>query len=156
MSDAVERAGAATGDQWIRAQRLLDAPPDRVHRAWSDPEELASWYCRAVEGSLLVGAGSTLVWSDRQLRIDVLESDPPAGFRFRWSAADGGPAGSTVTITIDKHGYGSRVILEDGPFDVSLPGAGQAFGTAAVEWGAALANLRARVDFGVDLRRPVR
>ena len=146
----------ALHDQWIRAQRLLDAPPDRVHRAWSDPEELASWYCRAVEGSLLVGAGSTLVWSDRQLHIDVLESDPPVRFRFRWSTADGRPAGSTVTVIIDKHGYGSRVTLDDGPFDLSRPGVAQAYGAAAEAWGAALANLRARVDFGVDLRRPVR
>lgn len=156
MSDMANGSGAALGDHWIRAQRLLDAPPDRVHRAWSDPEELASWYCRTVEGSLLVGAGSTLVWSDRQLHVDVLESDPPVRFRFRWSAADGRPAGSTVTVTIDKHGYGSRVSLEDGPFDLALPGAGQSFGAAAEAWGAALANLRARVDFGVDLRRPVR
>ena len=28
----------------------------RVHRAWSDPEELASWFPRQVEGSLTVGA----------------------------------------------------------------------------------------------------
>ncbi len=156
MSDQATTDDDALRDQWIRAQRLLDAPPERVHRAWSDPEELASWLCRAVEGSLLVGARSTLLWSDRSLVIDVLESDPPSRFSFRWTAAPSHPAATTVTITIDRYGYGSRVTLEDGPFDVALPGMALAFGDAAVDWGQAIANLRARVDFGVDLRRPVR
>jgi len=156
MSDQATMGGDTLREQWIRAQRFLDAPPERVHRAWSDPEELAAWLCRAVEGSLLVGARSTLVWSDRSLVIDVLESDPPARFRFRWAAAPAHPASTIVTVTMDKFGYGSRITLDDGPFDVTLPGIAQAFGEAAVDWGQALANLRARVDFGVDLRRPVR
>ena len=63
---------------------------------------------------------------------------------------------TTVSVTVDRNGYGSRVTLEDGPFDLTLPGMAQAYGEAAVAWGEALANLRARVDFGVDLRRPVR
>ena len=39
---------------------------------------------------------------------------------------------------------------------IAAPGAAEAYGQTAEGWGAALANLRARVDFGVDLRRPVR
>jgi len=156
MTDQATTGDDALREQWIRAQRLLDAPPDRVHRAWSDPEELSAWYCRSVEGSLLVGARSTLQWADRSLVIDVLESDPPGRFRFRWVMTPDRPAGSTVTVTIERYGYGSRVTLDDGPFDVTQPGIAQAFGDAAERWGQALANLRARVDFGVDLRRPVR
>ena len=141
---------------WVRSQRLLDAPPDRVHRAWSDPEELAAWFCRSVEGSLLVGARSELVWSDRRIAIELLESDPPGRFGFRWAPVPGATATTVVGVTIERVGYGSRVSLEDGPFDLEDPGAGDAFGRTAEMWGAAMANLRARVDFGVDLRRPVR
>ena len=140
---------------WVRARRLLDSPPDRLHRAWSDPDELSAWFCRAVTGSLSVGARSTLVWSDREVDIDVLESDPPSRHRFRWSSGRGA-ADTVVTVTIERFGYGSRLTLEDGPFDVSTPDRVQAFGDAAESWGEALANLRARVDFGQDLRRPVR
>ena len=139
----------------VRSQRLLDAPPDRVHRAWSDPEELSAWFCRAVHGSLLAGARSTLVWSDREVDIEVLDSDPPNRFRFRWSPAPGIPP-TEVTVTIDRVGFGSRVTVEDGPFDPANPGAVQVALAGAESWGAAMANLRARVDFGTDLRRPVR
>jgi uncharacterized protein YndB with AHSA1/START domain len=157
MSDVTEPTpGVNLHDHWVRAVRLLDAPPERAHRAWSDPEELGAWFCRAVEGSLLVGARSTLLWSDRRIPMDVLESEPPTGFRFRWSLAKGEVGWTTVTVRIAGYGYGSRVSLEDGPFDLAQPGMAEAFGIAAEGWGEALANLRARVDFGVDLRRPVR
>ena len=43
-----------------------------------------------------------------------------------------------------------------GPFELEAPGATDAYGRTAELWGAALANLRARIDFGADLRRPVR
>jgi uncharacterized protein YndB with AHSA1/START domain len=147
---------ASLHDRWVRARRLLDAPPDRVHRAWTDPEELAAWFCRVVEGSLLVGARSVLVWSDRTVNVDVLESEPPVRFRFRWSLMPDGSGPTVVTVTIERNGFGSRVTLEDGPFDLTVPGGADAFGEAATGWGDALANLRARVDFGVDLRRPLR
>jgi uncharacterized protein YndB with AHSA1/START domain len=153
MSDPERSDG---GPAWVRAERFLDASPDRAHRAWSDPEELASWFCRSVVGSLLPGARSDLVWSDRRIAIDVLESDPPSRFRFRWTPVAGASATTTVTVTIDPYGYGSRVTLEDGPFDLDAPGAAEAYGRTAELWGSALANMRARIDFGADLRRPVR
>jgi uncharacterized protein YndB with AHSA1/START domain len=147
----------ADGSQaWVRAERFLDASPDRAHRAWSDPEELASWFPRSVVGSLLPGARSDLVWSDRRVAIDVLESDPPSRFRFSWTPIAGVSATTVVTVTIEAYGYGSRVTLEDGPFDLAVAGAAGAYGRIAELWGSALANLRARIDFGADLRRPVR
>lgn len=141
---------------FVRSQRLLDAPPDRVHRAWSDPDELSGWLCRSVEGSLMVGARSDLVWSDRRITIEILESDPPNRFGFRWAPVAGTPLTTVVTVVIERVGYGSRVTLQDGPFDLADPVAVAAFGQIAESWGAAMANLRARTDFGVDLRRPVR
>jgi uncharacterized protein YndB with AHSA1/START domain len=43
---------------WVRVTRRIDASPARVHRFWSDPEDLASWFPRQVEGSLTVGTRS--------------------------------------------------------------------------------------------------
>jgi uncharacterized protein YndB with AHSA1/START domain len=140
-------------ERWIRVDRRLDAPMDRVHRAWSDPDELAGWFPRKVEGSLTVGTRSVLTWHDRRIPIDVLASDPPSLFRFRWSWPTGDEYQTTVTVRFEPEGYGTLVHLEDGPFDISRPGVIDAWEEGLEGWGEALSNLRAQVDYSVDLRR---
>jgi uncharacterized protein YndB with AHSA1/START domain len=138
--------------RWVRAVALLDAPPERAHRAWSDPEEMSAWFPRAVRGSLSVGARSELEWRDRIIPLDVLESEPPRIFRFRWHWLPDHGYPTEVTVRIERMGYGSRIVLTDGPFDLTLPGVADAYHEAAEGWGGALVNLRARVDMGTDLR----
>ncbi len=46
----------------IQMDRIVDAPPDRVYRAWSDADTMRQWLCYEVRGSLLPGARSTLVF----------------------------------------------------------------------------------------------
>ncbi len=145
MSDDTER--------WIRVDRRLDAPRERVHRSWSDPDELAAWFPRTVEGSLTVGTRSILTWHDRRIPIDVLASDPPTLFRFRWSWPTGDDYQTTVTVRLEPQGYGTLVHLEDGPFDISRPRVIDAWAEGLEGWGEALSNLRAQVDYSVDLRR---
>ena len=43
--------------------------------------------------------------------------------------------------------------LEDGPFDLTQPGVLDAYAECLSGWGERLANLRAVVDFSIDLRR---
>jgi uncharacterized protein YndB with AHSA1/START domain len=138
--------------RFVRVVALLDAPPERTHRAWSDPEEMASWFPKSVRGSLSVGARSELEWRNRIVPVDVLESEPPGIFRFRWHWLPDNGYPTEVTVLITRNGYGSRVSLTDGPFDLTLPGVADAFLEAAEGWGGALVNLRARVDLGSDLR----
>ena len=140
-------------ERWIRIERRLDAPRDRVHRAWSDPDELAGWFPRQVEGSLTVGTRSVLTWHDRRIPIDVLASDPPTLFRYRWSWPTGDDYQTTVTVQLEQQGYGTLVRLEDGPFDLSRPGVLDAWAEGLEGWGDALTNLRAQVDYSVDLRQ---
>jgi uncharacterized protein YndB with AHSA1/START domain len=140
-------------ERWIRVERRLDAPQDRVHRAWSDPDEMAAWFPRRVEGSLTVGTRSILTWHDRRIPIDILASDPPTLFRFRWSWPTGDEYQTTVTVQLEPQGYGTLVRLEDGPFDISRPGVIDAWAEGLEGWGEALSNLRAQVDYSVDLRR---
>lgn len=147
MTDA-----APAGERWIEVERRLDAPRERVHRAWSDPDELAAWFPRTVEGSLTVGTRSTLTWHDRRIPIDVLASDPPTLFRFRWSWPTPDSYQTTVTVQLEPQGYGTLVRLQDGPFDLSQPGVIDAWAEALEGWGEALSNLRAQVDYSVDLR----
>ena len=60
---------------------------------------------------------------------------------------------TTVTVTITPRGYGSLVTLEDGPFDLTRPRVLDAYGECLEGWGEALSNMRAVVDYSVDLRR---
>src|SRR4029079_15488636 len=54
-------------ERTVRIVRRLDAPPERVCGAWSDPDELARWFPRRVEGGLAVGVRTTLVWTDKRV-----------------------------------------------------------------------------------------
>ena len=144
---------ATLRERYVRITKLLEAPPARVHRAWSDPEEIATWFPRVVEGSLSEGAHSVLTWHDRRIPIHVLESDPPVTFRFRWTWPPPDDYATQVTVKLAPHGYGTRLTLVDGPFDLTIPGVLEAYEEALQGWGETIACLRAQIDFSVDLRR---
>ena len=97
----------------VRLQRKLDAPPYRAYRAWSAPEALSEWFPDAVEGSLAVGARSTLVFPDQRVWWDVLLAEPYSRFRFRWPWLADESWVTVVTVSITSRGYGSLVTLED-------------------------------------------
>ena len=138
--------------RWVRMRRRFDAPPERVYRVWSDPEELARWFPDRVEGGLAVGSRSTLVWPDQRAWLDVTEARPNRDFIFRWPGLAEKEFVTDVRVTIDPAGYGSRLELVDGPFALDAPGAIDAWATAIEVWSDALAKLRAHLDFSVDLR----
>ena len=138
--------------RWIRMERVLDASPARVHRAFSDPGALAEWFPVQVEGSLAPGTRSVLIWPDRRLWWDVLASEPERSFRFRWPWGSEETLQTEVTINFEARGYGTRLTLTDGPFDLARPGVLDAYADALEGWGEALAQLRASVDFSVELR----
>lgn len=136
----------------IRMVRRLNAPPERVFRAWSAPEELARWFPERIEGGLAVGARSVLVWPDRRVWWDVIEAHPNRAFVFRWQRLPDERLITRVHVTIDPAGYGSRLELVDGPFLLGQAGAIDAWAETIEIWGEALAMLRAHLDFSVDLR----
>lgn len=139
--------------RWVHVSRRMDGSTARVHRAWTDPDELCSWFPRQVEGSLSVGARSVLTWHDRRVPIEVLASDPPSLFRFRWSWPPDDSIQTVVTVQLADQGYGTWLTMSDGPFDVTTPAGLDAYAEALLGWGEAITNLRAQVDFSVDLRR---
>jgi uncharacterized protein YndB with AHSA1/START domain len=136
-----------------RIQRHLDGEPYRVYRAWSSPEALSEWYPDRVEGSLAPGTRSTLVFRDERVWWDVIEASPDHRFQFRRPWLPDDEWTTVVSVTITPRGYGSLVTVEDGPFDLTQPGVLDAYAAALAGWAEWLANLRAVIDYSVDLRR---
>ncbi len=93
-----------------------------------------------------------LVWPDRRVWWDVIEAHPSRAFVFRWPWLPDERLITTVRVTIEPAGYGSRLDLADGPFPLDQPGAIDAWAEALQTWGETLAMLRAHLDFSVDLR----
>jgi uncharacterized protein YndB with AHSA1/START domain len=137
----------------IEMERIMDAPPDRVYRMWSDPETLPQWLCYQIRGSLLPGARSVLVFPRHQIDIDVLGAEPDSRFKFRWAHRGDGDLATEVTISIRPKGWGSVVSLSDGPYDTDDESALDEYARAIEIWAAALTQLRASVDYSVDLRK---
>jgi uncharacterized protein YndB with AHSA1/START domain len=142
----------STLQRWVRMRRRLTAAPERVFRAWADPEELARWFPEQVEGGLSVGSRSVLVWSERRVWWDVVEANPSRSFVFRWPWFPDDGLVTTVRVTIEASGYGSRLALEDGPFPIGQPNGLDAWAKSIEGWSEALAMFRAHLDFSVGLR----
>jgi uncharacterized protein YndB with AHSA1/START domain len=139
-------------ERMIAMERSVDAPPDRVYRMWSDADTMNQWLSFAVEGSLLPGARSVLVFPRQRIEVDVLDAEPYSRMRFRW--LHGSPSGvvTEVTVIIAPRGWGSRVALTDGPYDTDSEEGLDAYAEAIEIWAAALTQMRASVDYSIDLR----
>lgn len=120
---------------------------DSRSRTWADPEELARWFPERIEGGLVVGSRSVLVWSDRRRWWEVTQARPNGTFVFRWPWLPDEGLITEVRVTIRPAGYGSLLELEDGPFPLDSPGAIDAWAEAIEVWSDALAMLRAHLDF---------
>jgi hypothetical protein len=84
---------------------------------------------------------------------DVVEAEPSSTFVFRRPSSSDEQLITTVRVTIDPVGYGSRLQLEDGPFPLDEASGLDAWAKAVERWSEALTMLRAHLDFSVDVRR---
>lgn len=137
----------------IELDRVVDAPPDRVYRMWSDPDTMNQWLSYQVRGSLLPGARSTLVFPRHEIEVDVLDAQPDSLFRFRWHHLGTTPLATEVSVTIQPKGWGSLVTITDGPYDVADESVLDEYARAIEIWAVGLTQLRASVDYSVDLRK---
>jgi uncharacterized protein YndB with AHSA1/START domain len=137
----------------IDMERIVDAPPERVYRMWSDPDSIPQWLCYQIRGSLTPGARSVLVFPRQQIEIDVLEAEPNTRFKFRWIHSAEMDLATEVTISVRAKGYGSVVSLVDGPYQTDVEIMLDEYARAIEIWAAALTQLRASVDYSIDLRK---
>jgi uncharacterized protein YndB with AHSA1/START domain len=139
-------------ERWIRLERSLRAPNERVFRVWSDPEELPRWLPDKLEGSLAVGSRSTLLWRRQRIWWDVTAAEPNHRFAVKMPWLPDGGVVTTFEVALEPEGYGTRLRFENGPFRIDEPGVFEAWERALEAWVEALAMLRAFVDFSTDLR----
>jgi uncharacterized protein YndB with AHSA1/START domain len=137
----------------VDVERIVDAPPDRVYRMWSDPDAMSQWLCYQVRGSLLPGARSVLVFPRFQIEIDVLEAEPDRLFRVRWLHPGDLGLATEVAVDIKPKGWGSVMTLRDGPYDTAVEAVLDEYARAIEIWSVSLTQLRAMVDYSVDLRK---
>ena len=140
-------------ERMISMERIVDAPPDRVYRMWSDADTMSQWLSYQVQGSLLPGARSVLVFPRNRIEIDVLEAEPDRRFKFRWLHQGERDLATEVTVSIAPKGWGSVITLTDGPYDAEVPELLDEYARAIEIWAAGLTQLRASVDYSVDLRK---
>jgi uncharacterized protein YndB with AHSA1/START domain len=130
----------------IESRIEIDAPIDRVWRAWTNPEELRRWFTDDARGS--AERGATLVWVWR----DVVEARAPERVVLE-TAVPGGDV-QRLEVTLRRNGDGTSVELAQS----GLPeGPGSEAMLQAMEsgWLLGLAILKqyAEEHFGQDCRR---
>jgi uncharacterized protein YndB with AHSA1/START domain len=70
----------------VRFERRLAHPPEKVWRAITDPDQLASWFPADIEGDREVGGRLRFVMreGDDGGEGEVTEHDPPRLFEYTW------------------------------------------------------------------------
>jgi uncharacterized protein YndB with AHSA1/START domain len=139
-------------ERWIRIERSLRSSTERAYRAFTDPEEIIRWFCLRVDGSLAVGTRSVLVFERDQRWVDVAEAESNRRIVYRSPRLIDESLITTITVSISPRGMGSRVAVADGPYDIEIPAALDAWAEAREGWAAGLAQLCAYLDYSVDLR----
>lgn len=108
--------------QSLQIQRFIRATPERVFRAWTDPEDLLQWWgptgvrCVAAEIELSVGGlyrianempdGSILWISGRFEHVEA-----PHELTYTWVVENNAPETERVSVRFQAHRHGTKVTI---------------------------------------------
>jgi uncharacterized protein YndB with AHSA1/START domain len=118
------------GKPVLRFERVLAHPPAKVWRAVTEPDELAHWFPAAVA---IDGRQMTFSFPDQVATGEVLESDPPKVFAFRWNT-------DVLRFELVPHERGCLLVF------THVLGDEHGAGRNAAGWDTCLAGLEARLD----------
>ncbi|MFE9749311.1 SRPBCC family protein [Saccharothrix saharensis] len=118
------------GKPVLRFERVLAHPPAKVWRAVTEPAELAHWFPAAVA---VDGRELTFSFPDRITTGEVLESDPPRVFAFRWNT-------DVLRFELLPHERGCLLVF------THVLGDEHGAGRNAAGWDTCLGALEARLD----------
>jgi len=91
---------------------VVDAPPEEVWDALTDPDRLEEWFADSVEGELGEEDGEVVFgWEDGERRAAVVEEvQAPDRLAFFWWR-EGEPDGSRVAFELTPAVGGTRVVV---------------------------------------------
>jgi uncharacterized protein YndB with AHSA1/START domain len=141
--------------QQLKREIFIEAPPEIVWKAVTEPEHMALWLSDSAQLDLRAGGVGTLTWHpggkateelDEPLSVPVrVETiEPPHQFRFRWShPADAEPTPENsllVEFRLTPQADGTRLtVLESGFAELGRPEEAEAHDEG---WTAHLERLR--------------
>jgi uncharacterized protein YndB with AHSA1/START domain len=151
MNDSTPTTAAA---QEVHVTRIFDAPREQVFSAWTDPDEVATWYGpdqfdtprEKIHIDLRVGGRYELTMVDRSsgaefaIGYEIVELVEPELLVLRSDPMpEVGMHEPTVTrVELHDHGAKTRMTLSDGPYPAGR-------GHAEAGWNAAFDKLATRV-----------
>jgi uncharacterized protein YndB with AHSA1/START domain len=95
----------------VEREIVLDAPPDEVWEALTDPEQLEEWFANDVEFDL--ERGGVFRWDDGEVRRAVVEEvDAQRRLAIRWWDPDGAEE-NEVTFTLVAIPAGTRLVVTE-------------------------------------------
>lgn len=117
----------------LRIERVLEAPPERIYAAWTDPAVLRRWWAAQPDWTaadattdVRVGGRYRLSMKDadggiRSVAGEYIEVEPPRRLKYSWAwephgASEALTSVTVVTVEFVAEGSGTRVILEQRGF----------------------------------------
>jgi uncharacterized protein YndB with AHSA1/START domain len=112
--------------QQVLITRVFDAPRELVFAAWTDPDQVASWFgpegVNVVPGSvaidLRVGGRYELMMGQFALKYEIVALEPPRLLVLRSDPIPevGIHDGTITRVELHDHGDRTRMTLSDGPY----------------------------------------
>lgn len=95
----------------VEREIVLDAPPDEVWEALTDPEQLEGWFANDVEFDL--ERGGVFRWDDGEVRHAVVEEvEAERRLAIRWWDPDR-PGESEIEFTLEQIPAGTRLVVTE-------------------------------------------
>jgi uncharacterized protein YndB with AHSA1/START domain len=112
----------------VTREIVVDAEPEEVWEALTDPARLEEWFANDVELDAEAGGEGVFRWENGEERYALVEEvDVGRRFSFRWR--DGAGEETVVAISLDAVGPATRVVVTE---SATGPAA------CAAEWATAL------------------
>jgi uncharacterized protein YndB with AHSA1/START domain len=143
--------------QQLKREIVIEAPPEIVWDAVTEPEQMALWFGDAVEFELRPGGTGTMTWKPGgrateeldeaiHLPLQIEAVEPPRYFAFRWTHPEDAEATSSnsllVEFTFTPEGEATRLsVVESGFATVDRDAAGELEGHSE-GWRVHLQSLR--------------
>ena len=137
----------------------INAPPDRVWRALTDPTEIARWFDVDIEGPFAAGREVWMTskhpdYVGMRFRVRVTDITPPTRMVWKWHPGAVDPKvdysrepETTVTFTVEPSPSGTRLTVAETGFDeISLERRAKVFADNTQGWTEVLAAIQKHVE----------